>query len=228
MMKTSDHDILCKFSSTTLDDKKIPIITASYPEYKELYKEHTTWFKHYFIAIALLLLSCFNVIDEFEVVGVKIKSSIYPFAALTYSIVSIIAYTNFELKMRVYRAVYSNELEKLNPDQRLVALMRFPFSFSGLEYMVPNIILKTHTICGLKQVISHLLLATLALLFYIVIIIITLLSYAAILEIIALEQYGVIRYFVPAVWLIVWCLSTMALRNIKTEYLYEPKNTNIP
>lgn len=225
-MKASDHSILCKLSSSPVDEIKIPIITASYAEYKELCKEHITWFKHYFIALALLLLSYLKVIEEFEIFGAKISSSFFPFTALLYSTVSIIVYTNFELKMRVYRSVYSNELENLIPEQRLAVLMRFPFAFSGPEYIVPNIIIKTYLISGFKQMVSHLSLVMMSGMVIIVFSIIMLLNWVAIYEIILLEKYGAIRYIVPAAWLIAWIFSLTILRNIKNEYLYEARETN--
>lgn len=93
-----------------------------------------------------MIASQLDIIKEFPPLGKAIQEQFIPLATLVYLSFSILIYTNFEQKLRLYRAVYEAELETMDPSSRMLTMMRYPLAFYGSSFTAPYILMKTHTI----------------------------------------------------------------------------------
>lgn len=220
-LQVSDSGLFSLLATDTTASASIPsLLVETYGEYKELHKEHIAWVKHYLIAAALLLASQFNAVKDLGVSSATLELSFIPLAALLYMTVSAMAFTNFELKMRVYRQIYDAELSKLDPGSRLATLMRYPVAFVGPAFTAPSILKKTHLISTKDYILS---MPSLIVIFLGKIILAGAAIYAAahvFSQVAMADQYGWMRYVVLAAFMVSLIFSKLMLRRVHIPHTY--------
>jgi hypothetical protein len=104
----SDADILADMINR-LNLSEVNLLTADtiYTAFLEVKKAADAWVKYYMISVVLLLMTAARATDELSLFGTKVSTPyIGPAAILSFSVCTL-AYTNHELKMRLYRAFFN-------------------------------------------------------------------------------------------------------------------------
>lgn len=135
-VKVSDADILADMVGRLSVDE-IPALTTDsiYAAFLEAKTANDAWIKYYLISVALLVMAAARAIDSLSLFGAGISGPFIGSAAILSFSVCALAYTNHELKMRLYRAFFKSRLDATNGPDRAKILLRFPLAFYGGEYL---------------------------------------------------------------------------------------------
>lgn len=215
---------------TLADDPNAEIasgkIAATYDGYKDLQTEHNAWIKHYAIAAALLLAAQLQAITDYSVLGAAVRKEYIPAVALLYLAFSAVVWTNYELKMRVYRAVYEAELERMEPSTRMLTLLRYPLAFLGPAFTAPNMVLKSHVMSTKDMVLSLPTIVVIMLVKLAALACLTIATTSVVWEIYNADRYlGAARYAILATFFVGVMSPALLIRNAMRKHVYADKNS---
>lgn len=135
-VSVSDDEILADLvsqlaASQPLSDRA----DGLYAELKEVKRDADGWIKYYAISLALLALYAASGLSDLQLFGVRITGGLLAPASIVYFSLCLVVWTTYELKVRVYRRIFSRALADLQGAQRLAWLLRYPQAYSGVEFM---------------------------------------------------------------------------------------------
>lgn len=138
-LKVSDAEVLAHATSQIRigDDDKTSAARL-YETFKEVKKESDGWIKYYMISTALLVIAAAHASTELSLFGAKLPGPLIGPTAIIYFSVCTAAYTNFEIKMRMFRTFFKRRLDGLRGPPRAEMLMRYPLAFIGSEFLPPE------------------------------------------------------------------------------------------
>ena len=155
-VRVSDSDILTDMASRVDLGEATPLSPDSvYAAFLEAKKASDAWVKYHFISVALLVVAAAGATDELNLLGIKIKAQFIAPAAIVSFSVSTLAFTNHELKMRLFRAFFRVLLESRNGSERADILFLYPLAYYGTEYL-PYASRPAHAIFGLRHLLRTL------------------------------------------------------------------------
>jgi hypothetical protein len=135
-ISASDADILVDMINR-LKLGEVDLLTADsiYTAFLEVKKAADAWVKYYMISVVLLLMTAAGATHELTLFGTKVAPLfIGPAAILSFSVCTL-AYTNHELKMRLYRAFFEGRLAAMDGPDRAQILLRYPLAFYGGSFL---------------------------------------------------------------------------------------------
>ncbi len=135
-IKLSDQQLLLAMVSR-LDVGAPAPLTADvvYAAFLEAKKASDDWIKYYMIGMVLLIVAATHATLELDLFGTKLKGPFICPAALAYFSVCVLAYTNHELKMRLFKTFFNSQIGERSVSDRGEMLMRYPLAFIGSEYL---------------------------------------------------------------------------------------------
>lgn len=135
-LNVSDAEILRNMISRVDLDEAPPLTPDSiYAAFLEAKKVSDAWIKYYFISVTLLIITAARATPELSLFGTKISGQfIGPTAILSFSVCTL-AYTNNELKMRLFCAFFDDMLVAKDGPNRASVLLRYPLAFYGSAYL---------------------------------------------------------------------------------------------
>lgn len=178
------------------------------------------WFKHYAGAIALLVLAHLKVLREATLYGFRFDSEYLAAAAIVALAICTVAFTNHEIKLRLYRAYFNARLTAADGPDRAAILLRFPGAFMGPEFHAIESRPK-HIMISFGQVVSMLPLLLAIALGALVFFVISSLALSATINVVrgdALAWY--VRLGVIGVEAVAILLSLHLLRSPKRPHRY--------
>ncbi|RUU10577.1 hypothetical protein EOD08_33100 [Mesorhizobium sp. M6A.T.Ca.TU.002.02.2.1] len=135
-VSVSDADILADMiARVPLGEDTALTADSIYEAFVEAKKASDAWIIYYMISVALLLMAAAHAITKLPLLGVELSGPFIGPAAILYFSVCTAAYTNHELKMRLYRTFFQNRLNAVSGPDRANILLRYPLAFYGGEYL---------------------------------------------------------------------------------------------
>jgi hypothetical protein len=180
-------------------DPKAKVVTGrvseTYEGYRDLHKDYVDSTKHYLIAVALLIASHFDLIDKFGFAGADFTEEAVSLASLLYVSFSLLLFSNYSSKMRVYLSVYSAELDSMDASSRLITMMRYPLACPGGPFSASAIMLRTHLISTKDLLLSVPLMLAIAVAYALLGIFALFILGDAVLQVARMpDQYWVLKY----------------------------------
>jgi hypothetical protein len=135
-ISASDRDILVDMVNR-LNLGEVNALTADsiYTAFLEVKKAADAWVKYYMISVVLLLMTAAGATEELTLFGDKVFPQFIGVAAILSFSVCTLAYTNHELKMRLYRVFFEGRLAAMKGPDRAQILLRYPLAFYGASYL---------------------------------------------------------------------------------------------
>uniref|UniRef100_B0T915 Uncharacterized protein n=1 Tax=Caulobacter sp. (strain K31) TaxID=366602 RepID=B0T915_CAUSK len=134
--KISDAEVLADMAARAPLGASPPL-TADliYAAFLEAKKASDAWIKYYLASVMLMLLAAIDAIQEVSLPMTKLQGAFIGPAALVSFAICGLAYTNHELKMRLYRAVFDRQLAALAGPDRAAVLLRYPLAYTGASFL---------------------------------------------------------------------------------------------
>jgi hypothetical protein len=135
-VRISDSEILDDMIARILLGEVDPLTPDSiYSAFVEAKKASDSWIKYYMIAVALLVMAMAGAIVDIQLFGTKLHPQFIGPTAILYFSACTLAYTNHELKMRLFRAFFNYRLHAMNGPDRAQILLRYPLAFYGGDFL---------------------------------------------------------------------------------------------